>query len=81
MKTCVKFENGKFWNFTKLVTIEKAVMKDTPTVNNEISGTIGDLNTITNTIKIKMTVITSVFFIPSWIEFEKEFCKTSAPVT
>ena len=60
-----EFENGKLALLTKLVTIEKEVRNETPTVNNEISGTIGDLNTITKTIKIKTTVMASVFLIPS----------------
>ena len=61
----MKFENGKLALWTKLVTIENDVKNETPTVNNEISGTIGDLKTIINTIKIKTTVIASVFLIPS----------------
>ena len=81
MNTWVKFENGKLACSTKFVTIEKEVRNDTPTVNNEINGTIGDLNTIIKTIKMKTTVIASVFLIPSWIEAEKSCCKTSAPVT
>ena len=81
MNTCVKFENGKLACPTKFVTIEKEVRNDTPTVNNEISGTIGDLKTITKTMKINTTVIASVFLIPCWIEAEKSCCKISAPVT
>ena len=81
MKTWVKFENGKLNFSTKLVTIENEVINETPTVNNEIIGTIGDLNTITKTIKIKKIVINSVFLIPSWTEAEKSSSRILTPVT
>ena len=55
--------NGKLKFLTKLVTIEKAVMNETPTVNSEINGTIGDLKTSIKTIKMKITEMTSVFLI------------------
>ena len=66
---------------TKLVTIEKATMKETPTVSRETRGTTGDLKTSTKTMKMNTTVINSVFLIPSWIELVKSLLKTSAPVT
>ena len=66
MKTWVKFENGKLNFSTKLVTIENEVIKETPTVNNEIIGTIGDLNTITKTIKIKKIVKTNKKYCRTW---------------
>ena len=81
MKTWVKFENGKLNFSTKLVTIENEVINETPTVNNEIIGTIGDLNTITKTMKIKKIVINSVFLIPSWTEAEKSSSRILTPVT
>ena len=81
MKTWVKFENGKLNFSTKLVTIENEVINETPTVNNEIIGTIGDLNTITKTIKMKKIVINSVFLIPSWTEAEKSSSRILTPVT
>ena len=81
MKTWVKLENGKFTWLTRLATIEKETRKETPTVKSDTSGTTGDRKTMINTMKMKTTVINSVFLIPSWIELVKSLLRTSAPVT
>ena len=80
-KTCVKSEMGKLKYLARFITKLREIIIAIPTFNNETRGMINERKTSTNTIKIKIMVITAVFFIPSSVVLENSSANKVSLVT